>query len=1109
MKTSSRTGHLFVILSALLFGTSFAAPDFDLFNNAQTFEFFSGDTSPTALKGTDWGDVDTAGGSSTRFFVIKNNGTTNLTIAGGSNTNAANFTLAGLPTSIQPIAPGGIDYFQVTFHPSSFGQKNATVSITSSDPNDNPFTFAITANSVGFPEIVIEGRFDSGSEWVNIVDGDATPFTDDGTFWPNFVAAGATETHTFKVRNTGDVTLTTLSSDDSPHFSISGLPSSIVPGGSSTFSVTFRPQDLGTHIATISISNNDRNEGLFTFAVQGVGQAPRMVVNGGQSFINTIFSGDITPRTQDGTAFGNQHIDNGAISNDFRIRNTGDLLLDLPSATIVGPDRNHFSVTGVIGSLAPNGTDVFTVSFNPTSSGVKQASVSIASNAPNENPYTFAISGSGTGIPRIAMEGSPDGVNFKEIDAGDTSPDLIDGTIYGSVNLGATRTHLFRVSNPGTDTLTLAGSVNGGGFSIFGLAASLEPGQSDEFEVRFSPFSDGIRNGTITVTSNAANNSTFSFAVTAVGLAPEIELFGGDSLSSLISDNDTIPSVSDGTDFGSVELVLGEKTNTFKIRNAGGLGLNVDSVAVSGGSSAPDFTLTNVTTGKLGPSEMSTFQLTFNPSGLGVRTATITIQNNDPNEDSFTFAVTGTGVALPITELRGMEDGQDFVTIANGSSSPMITNGTLFADTSFGSFESNSFRLRNRGSAALNYSFSSSDPQFEIRSGLSSLPPQSSTIFSIRFTPTAAGLQTATITYDSNAPEDDPYTFVVQGLALAGEIQVSGKGINIGNGDSSPRTSDGTDFGVVLTSSTAITRTYQIQNQGNDPLLLGAASLSGNTADFTLAPVVVNTLSIGAVTDLSLTFDPASVGGRTVVVSIPSNDPSNDPFTFTVTGEGTNVMTGLPDLEVSGNGIGIASGDFSPNLADGTDFGRILQGSAPVSVSFAMKNLGTLIGSPIGTVVDVSSISVSSNHPDVAFDSVATGLRSGQSDAFTISFSPTTQGLHFATVSISSTDPNENPYTFAIQLQVDPASAASPIILESVFDFAGGPSLVEFATKVGKLYEVKSSTTLVDGTWTLVPGTIGMMGTGNAETFTFTIALTGSTPAAFKRFYRIEESDAP
>jgi hypothetical protein len=68
-------------------------------------------------------------------------------------------------------------------------------------------------------------------------------------------------------------------------------------------------------------------------------------------------------------------------------------------------------------------------------------------------------------------------------------------------------------------------------------------------------------------------------------------------------------------------------------------------VAVSG-THAADFTVTALPTSPVTASGSTTFQVTFDPSASGTRTAKLTIANNDSDESSYDFAIQGTGVSL-------------------------------------------------------------------------------------------------------------------------------------------------------------------------------------------------------------------------------------------------------------------------------------------------------------------------------------------------------------------------------------------------------------------------------------------------------------------------------
>lgn len=121
----------------------------------------------------------------------------------------------------------------------------------------------------------------------------------------------------------------------------------------------------------------------------------------------------------------------------------------------------------------------------------------------------------------------------------------------------------------------------------------------------------------------------------------------------------------------------------------------------------------------------------------------------------------------------------------------------------------------------------------------------------------------------------------------------------------------------------------------------------------------------------------------------------------------------MPEIAVSGNGADIASGDVTPAVADHTDFGAVLQAGGSRQRVYVIANTGTealhLDGTP---VVQLSG-------PDAADFSVSTApdsvVEAGGQTSFTLTFTPSEGGLRQATVTIASTDADENPFTFAIQ----------------------------------------------------------------------------------------------
>jgi hypothetical protein len=138
------------------------------------------------------------------------------------------------------------------------------------------------------------------------------------------------------------------------------------------------------------------------------------------------------------------------------------------------------------------------------------------------------------------------------------------------------------------------------------------------------------------VGANTAQGSAYIFV-----LSPDIAVLGNGLV---INDGNNIPSAADHTDFGSV--ALGQAfTRTFTIYNSGAADLNLTgSPAVSiTGAAASDFTVVSQPTTPVISNTTTTFQVRFDPTVAGTRAATITIANDDGDENPYDFAIQGMG----------------------------------------------------------------------------------------------------------------------------------------------------------------------------------------------------------------------------------------------------------------------------------------------------------------------------------------------------------------------------------------------------------------------------------------------------------------------------------
>jgi surface protein len=502
--------------------------------------------------------------------------------------------------------------------------------------------------------------------------------------------------------------------------------------------------------------------------------------------------------------------------------------------------------------------------------------------------------------------------------------------------------------------------------------------------------------------------------------APEINV-KGNNIS--IVNQDITPSTTDHTDFGSINVTTGTMVRTFTIENTGtgSLTLSGTPLVTITGTNASDFTLTVVPTSPVVAIGSTTFQITFDPSAAGTRTATLSIANNDTDENPYTFAIQGGGIILmPEINVKG-----NSVSIVSGDITPSTTDHTDFGgvDVTTGTIV-RTFTVENTGTGSLTLS---GTPLVNITGTTASdftltvLPTSpvavaGSTTFQITFDPSAAGTRTATLSIANNDADENPYTFTIQGngIILVPEINIKGNNVSIESGDITPNTADHTDFGIVNVTDSTIVRTFTIENTGAGALtLLGTplVNITGtNASDFTLTVVPTSTVAVAGSTTFQITFDPSAAGTRTATLSIANNDTDENPYTFVIQGSGIILM---PEINVKGNDVNIVNGDTSPTTSDHTDFGDAYITLGTSVRTFTIENLGnsslTLSGTPLINITGANS-------SDFTVTTAPTSPIPGAGNStFEITFTPSGLDNRTALVSIANNDADENPYTFTIQ----------------------------------------------------------------------------------------------
>lgn len=232
------------------------------------------------------------------------------------------------------------------------------------------------------------------------------------------------------------------------------------------------------------------------------------------------------------------------------------------------------------------------------------------------------------------------GLNSTEIVDGDTTPSSTDGTNFGSIKQGgnpAIRT--FVVRNAGLKPLTLGTPVVPAGFKIGNdaLAPSIPAGGSDSFSVQLLTTTAGSKAGQITFSNNDANETPYNFAISgSVIAAPEIDVRGINGLA--IADGDLYPSLTDGTNFGTVSRGVPSPVKTYMVRNTGSKPLTLGTPVLPTGFKIGS----NPLASSIAAGSSDTFSVQMLTTTTGVKAGQITFSNNDANENPYNFRISGT-----------------------------------------------------------------------------------------------------------------------------------------------------------------------------------------------------------------------------------------------------------------------------------------------------------------------------------------------------------------------------------------------------------------------------------------------------------------------------------
>ncbi|MCB1211630.1 MAG: choice-of-anchor D domain-containing protein, partial [Verrucomicrobiales bacterium] len=161
----------------------------------------------------------------------------------------------------------------------------------------------------------------------------------------------------------------------------------------------------------------------------------------------------------------------------------------------------------------------------------------------------------------------------------------------------------------------------------------------------------------------------------------------------------------------------------------------------------------------------------------------------------------------------------------------------------------------------------------------------------------------------------------------APEISVSGNATSITDGDLTPSTLDGTDYGSTPVTGGSVEHTFTITNSGTALLNVGTVSTTG---DFSVTQQPAATVAAGGgTTTFKITFDPSALGTRTGTVSFSNDDGDENPFNFSVQGAGVET----PSLIVTTVSDSSTPTDNQTSLREAIAYAATLSG--PQTITFS------------------------------------------------------------------------------------------------------------------------------------------------------------------------------
>jgi hypothetical protein len=362
------------------------------------------------------------------------------------------------------------------------------------------------------------------------------------------------------------------------------------------------------------------------------------------------------------------------------------------------------------------------------------------------------------------------------------------------------------------------------------------------------------------------------------------------------------PITDGGSDSVSATIATQATTLTFTISNLGTAPLNLTLPVSLGSTSNCSAAVTTQPSGTIAAGGTGTLVVSVTPTTAAAWSFTISVINDDADENPFNWTVSGTATPVPQPEIavsRGPGP------IADGATDTVGGTTSLVA-------ENLTYTIANTGTATLTIGTAalgglSNCSALIVTQPAASVAAGGSTTLVVRITPSGATSWSCPITFTCNDPDEDPTNWTIQGTAtlFGAEIALSRGATAIADGLSD------TVSGSVAGSTSILN--YTIANTGSIGLTVSPPTLSSLvncTASITANPVSpVNAFS--GTTGFTIQVTPTSAAAWSLNALLVNNDGNENPTDWTIQGTATSTGGGggggTPGAEAGGGGCGAGS----------------------------------------------------------------------------------------------------------------------------------------------------------------------------------------------------------